>query len=95
MTSPGFTYGPGNLFGVNPVFANPTTPGAPACGSYADAPACMAMVIADFTPTNSAAVGYGFQMPVSEKVYDTLFPQWLCNVNLPAGLVTMGCYPGP
>ena len=28
-----FSYGPNNLFGTNPQFANPTIPGAPSCGS--------------------------------------------------------------
>jgi hypothetical protein len=88
----GFSYGPNNLFGTNPQFANAVTPGAPSCGSFTSVPACMAGVIANFTPTNSAAVGYGYQ-PVNSiaQYYDPLFPQWLCNVNLPSGLVSMSC----
>jgi hypothetical protein len=89
--STGFSYGPNNLFGTNPSFANAVAPGAPSCGSASSVPNCMATVIANFTPTASAAVGYGYQAPSAAQIYDPLFPQWLCNVNLPAGLVTMGC----
>ena len=87
----GFTPGT-NLFGTNPTFANAVAPGAPSCGSFASVPACMATVIADFMPTTAAALSYGYQVPSSALAYDPLFPQWLCNVNLPAGLVTMGCF---
>jgi len=86
-----FSYGPNNLFGTNPSFANAVAPGAPSCGSSSSVPNCMATVIANFTPTNASAIGYGYQKPSTSQTYDPLFPQWLCNVNLPAGLVTMGC----
>jgi hypothetical protein len=95
FNSPGFTYDPTNTFGTNPSFANPVAPEAPSCGNYSSVPACMATVIANFTPTNAAAAGYGYQIPDSAQTYDPLFPQWLCNVNLPAGLVTMGCKSAP
>jgi hypothetical protein len=88
-------YGPNNVLGTNPSFANAVAPGAPSCGSYANAPACMATVIANFTPTNAAASGYGYQIPSAARTYDPLFPQWLCNVNLPAGLISMGCQTAP
>jgi hypothetical protein len=88
-SSNGFSFGI-NTFN-NPNFANPTNPGAPSCGSFASVPACMATVIANFTPMTPAAVPYGYQVPRKAQIYDPLFPQWLCNVNLPAGLVTMGC----
>jgi len=90
----GFSWGPNNTF-TNPVLANPTNPGAPSCSGFASVPACMATVIANFTPTNAAASGYGYQVPSSTAVYDPLFPQWLCNVNLPPGLVSMGCQTAP
>jgi hypothetical protein len=83
-----------NSAGTNPAFSNPVKPSAPGCGSFASVPACMTSVIANFTPTNALAKGYGYQVPQSASVYDPLFPQWLCNVNLPAGLVTMGCLAG-
>jgi hypothetical protein len=51
----------------------------------------MATVIANFTPTAAAAKAYGYQTPSTSSTSDPLFPQWLCNVNLPAGLITMGC----
>jgi hypothetical protein len=86
----GFSAGPDNTFS-NPQFAAATVPSAPSCGSYSSVPACMATVIDNFTPTNSAAVGYGYQIPSATQTADPLFPQWLCNVNLPGGLVTMGC----
>jgi hypothetical protein len=87
-----FVYGPDNTFGTNPLFANATTPGAPSCGSATSVPNCMATVIANFTPTNAAAKGYGYQVPSSTAIYDPLFPQWLCSVtNLPAGLIENGC----
>jgi hypothetical protein len=90
-SSTGFFYGPNNLFGTNPTFASAAEPSAPSCSSYGSVPACMAAVIANFTPTNTAALGYGYQTPSSSSAYDPLFPLWLCNVNLPPGLVTMGC----
>jgi hypothetical protein len=93
VSSTGFSFGPNN-FTSNPAFANAVLPGAPSCGSSASVPACMATVIANFAPTNAAAKAYGYQVPQSASVYDPLFPQWLCNVNLPAGLVTMGCFTG-
>jgi hypothetical protein len=93
-TGTGFSFGPNNTFS-NPQLASPVEPGPPNCSNYSSVPACMAQVIADFTPTNPAAAGYGYQIPSSTSVYDPLFPQWLCNVNLPAGLVSMGCKAAP
>jgi len=90
----GFAYDPSNTFGTNPNFANPIEPSAPNCGSFASVPACMATMVANFTPTTAVAVLYGYQVPSTAQTNDPLFPQWLCNVtNLPAGLVTMGCLP--
>jgi hypothetical protein len=93
-SSPGFSYAANNLFGTNPNFVNATAPGAPSCSGTTSVPNCMATVIANFTPTTSAAKSYGYQVPSTTPSYDPLFPQWLCNVNLPAGLVTMGCPAG-
>ncbi len=78
-----FAYGPNNLFGTNPQFATAVAPGAPACSGKVNVPACMATVIANFTPTNAAARGYGYQIPISTSFYDPLFPQWLCGVIVP------------
>ena len=90
----GFAYGPANTFGTNPSLTNAVAPGAPSCGSSSSVPNCMATVIANFTPTTVAAVGYGYQARAINAVYDPLFPQWLCaNIvpELPAGLVENGC----
>lgn len=86
-----FAFGPNNTLGTNPGFANPVNPGAPNCGSASNVPNCMGAVISNFIPTTAAAKGYGYQVPTAPQTSDPLFPQWLCNVNLPAGLVTMGC----
>ena len=94
--SPGnaFTYGPNNLFGTNPSFANAVAPGAPSCGSASSVPNCMATVIANFVPTAAAAKSYGYQAVSTVSRYDPLYPQWLCTVTLPTGLVTPGCLAG-
>jgi len=89
--SPGFSYDPSDTFGTNPTLTGPADPGAPNCGLFASAPACFVSVVANFTPLTPAAVGYGYQTPSATAIHDSLFPQWLCNVNLPSGLVTMGC----
>lgn len=64
----------------------------PSCGGFANVPACMEALIANFKPLTQGALSYGYQQPSAEQVYDPLFPQWLCGVNLPSGLVTMGCF---
>jgi hypothetical protein len=87
-----FTWGSNNQFGIYPNFTNPVAPSAPKCGGAANAPSCMAPVIADFVPkSGSPALGYGYQKPLSTSVHDPLFPHWLCTANLPSGLITMGC----
>jgi len=92
INSSGFSYGSNNIFGVNPLLANPLVPGAPSCGGYANVTACMAGVIANFKPNNSSAKTYGYQQPSGTSVADSLFPKWLCTVNnFPSGLITKGC----
>ena len=91
LDSGSFQYDPSNTYGQSPAFANAVAPSIPNCGGTASVPACMATVIANFTPTNNTAVGYGYQIPGNTQTSDPLFPQWLCNVNLPGGLATMGC----
>ena len=86
-----FAFGAANVIGTNPAFANPVNPGAPSCSGSANVPACMATLIANFTPTNAAAKAFGYQPPSATSTNDPLFPQWLCSVTLPAGLVTKGC----
>jgi hypothetical protein len=89
--SSAFSFGSGNVLGTSPTFVNPVNPGAPSCSGTANVPGCMAKVIADFQPTAPGASAYGYQTPGTTSVYDPLYPQWLCNVGLPAGLVTPGC----
>jgi hypothetical protein len=86
-----FAFGALNVFGTSPAFANPVNPGAPSCSGSANVPGCMATLIANFTPTNAAAKAFGYQPPSGTSTNDPLFPQWLCSVTLPAGLVTKGC----
>ena len=86
-----FSFGSGNTFGTNPSLLNPVNPGAPSCTNASSVPNCMASVIANFTPQTAAAVPYGYQVPTANLVSDPLFPPWLCNVNLPSGIVVMGC----
>ncbi|MGI4755805.1 MAG: hypothetical protein ACRYGF_03040, partial [Janthinobacterium lividum] len=90
----GFTPGT-NVFGSNPGFANPVQPPAPACAGSASVIACMAQVISDFTPTNVLLRTFGYHAPSALPIYDPLFPKWLCNPNVPAGLTTMGCVANP
>ena len=89
-----FSFGPGNIFN-DPGFADPIDPGPPSCGRSTSVPNCMAKVIENFTPSVTAAKSYGYQIPNSNQIYDPLFPKWLCNANLPSGLVTMGCLTAP
>jgi hypothetical protein len=90
-----FTYATTNILGASPSFADTTIPTAPTCSGTANVPVCMANMVSNFTPTNTSALAMGYQKPASPAVSDPLFPQWLCNVNLPAGLVTMGCSTAP
>ena len=89
--SPGFAFAASNVLGANPDFTNPVDPGPPACGGYASVPACMATVIANFTPALNAARSYGYQAPAAGNVDDPFFPQWLCTAHIPSGLVAMSC----
>jgi hypothetical protein len=85
-----FAYGSNNILGVSPNFTNATAPGAPNCQNTSNVPACMATLVNDFAPTATSAQGFGHLAPTASSP-DPLFPQWLCSVNLPAGLVTLGC----
>jgi hypothetical protein len=89
--SPGFAFAASNVLGANPNFVNPVDPGPPACGGYSSVAACMATVIANFTPALNAARSYGYQAPVPDNLYDSFFPQWLCTAHIPSGLVSMAC----
>jgi len=89
--APNFTFNPNNIVGQDPKFSNAYVPGAPACGGASNVPDCMASVINNFTPANTAAISTGYQRADSTPVSDPLFPQWVCSANLPTGLTPMGC----
>lgn len=89
-SSPGFSYG-SNTTGTNPAFTSTTVPGAPSCSGKANVPSCMATMIANFTPTAPGSTAFGYQAPSLSLVTDSLFPTWLCNTNLPPGLVSSPC----
>lgn len=93
VSSPGFAYGPTNTTGTNPAFANVADPGQPSCTGKVNTLDCMSTVIANYTPATAAAKAFGYQGSVTPttQTYDPLFPQWLCNVTLPSGLITMHC----
>ncbi len=91
IDAPGFQFGDGNIFGTDPMFVNAAIPGAPSCGTASDVKDCMHAVIAGFTARAPGAAGFGYQAPIAKQAYDALFPQWLCHVNLPANLTSMGC----
>jgi hypothetical protein len=90
-----FAFGSGNTLGTNPAFVSTSDPGAPSCGNSSSVSDCLASLIANFTPTATMARSYGYQIPSAVTTYDPLFPVWLCNVNLPSGLVTLGCGADP
>ena len=92
--STGFAPGAGNITSIDPVLANPASPGTPSCSGFATTTACMANVIANFAPTEASAVSYGYQQPSNTPVKNSYYPKWLCGVSdLPSGLVTPGCAP--
>ena len=64
----GFSYGPNNLTGNDPRFANPMKPSSPSCSGFASVPACMATLIANFTPTNPVAAPYGHEVPGTVEI---------------------------
>jgi hypothetical protein len=86
-----FAYGANNILGTSPGFSNATVPAAPTCQNTSNVPNCMASLVNDFVPTAAAALGFGYQTPSAVSSPDPLFPQWLCIVKLPPGLVTLGC----
>jgi hypothetical protein len=89
-------FGTGSPCGTNlntdPAFSSPSVPGAPSCGAFSSVMTCMATVISNFAATGGGLSGYGFQTPpTTGSSGDPLFPAWLCNVNLPSGLVYLNC----
>lgn len=89
--APSFGFATNNVVGQSPNFNNAQTPSAPYCSGTGNTTSCMASVIWNLAPTNSAAKTLGYQWPSSTSTYDPMFPQWVCNVNLPSGIITKGC----
>jgi hypothetical protein len=89
-SSPLFNYGT-NLKGTDPNFVSPSAPSAPSCSGKKNVPDCMSNVIANFTARASGATAYGYQPITGEKGYNSFFPQWLCNVGLPSGVINTYC----
>ena len=85
-----FGYDSNNTLGVDPYLQNAYTPGAPSCGGTGTVANCMGWLTSNFLPTVAAAKPYGHQWP-GNYGYDPLFPQWVCNTNIPSGLIKRGC----
>ncbi len=85
-----FVYDGNNTLNQDPSFKGPYVPSAPACNGTGTTTNCMNNVVQAFKAQNTAANGAGYQPPTSFH-YDPMFPQWVCNVNLPSGLITRGC----
>jgi hypothetical protein len=85
-----FTYDSTNVLGQSASFANAYNPGAPGCAGTGNVASCMGWLTSNFTPTSNSAAAYGHQLPANTPS-DPLFPQWLCSVNLPAGLIRTSC----
>jgi hypothetical protein len=88
---PNFSYSSDNVLGVNPWLANAYVPGPPACGGATNVANCMSWVANNFKPTNSSVAWAGFHTPSYSPASAPLFPTWVCNANLPPGLVTKPC----
>jgi hypothetical protein len=86
-----FKYAPSNVLGQKPDFKAVVNPGAPSCEGTSNVPSCVSSLISALVSTNSESAGTGYQVPSSSEKYDALFPQWICRVTLPAGLITKGC----
>jgi hypothetical protein len=86
----GFALG-NSMSAVNPRFENPWPPGTPYCTEAANSAACMSSTIANFKISNSSVSGYGYQVPGTNFVSNSLYPAWLCNVQMPDGIDNPGC----
>lgn len=85
-----FTYDSNNVLGVDPYLDNAYVPSAPSCGGTGTVANCMGWLTTNFLPTVTSAKSYGHQWPGNYS-YDSLFPQWVCNVNIPNDLIKRGC----
>ena len=91
--STGFSFAATNILGVDPQFVNPPTtdPGPPNCASSTSVAQCMSSTFAGLLPKAASAVGLGIQALGGGTTSDPLFPSWVCNVALPAGLLPNHC----
>jgi hypothetical protein len=91
--SPGFSYATSNILGIAPLFVSPpaVNPGPPNCAGSASVAQCMAPTFAGLLPQAPSALGLGIQPLGGSATADPLFPNWLCNVGLPAGLIPNHC----
>jgi hypothetical protein len=91
--SPGFSYPTSNILGIDPLFVNPptTNPGPPNCAGSSSVAQCMSSTFAGLLPKTPSAVGLGIQPLGGTPIVDPLFPSWLCNTGLPAGLIPNHC----
>jgi hypothetical protein len=91
--SPGFSYAVSNILGIDPLFVNPptTNPGPPSCAASTSVAQCMASTFAGLLPKAPSAAGLGIQPLGGTATADPLFPGWICNVGLPAGLIPNHC----
>jgi hypothetical protein len=91
--STGFSFAATNILGVDPQFVNPPTtdPGPPNCASSTSVAQCMSSTFAGLLPKAASAVGMGIQALGGATTSDPLFPSWVCNVALPAGLIPNHC----
>jgi hypothetical protein len=90
-SSNGFAYGTHQIVGTNPSFTNPQVPGAPNCGGKSNSLDCMKTTLAGFIPTASGISGYGYQPVTGSYIQNDYYPQWLCNVTLPNGIISNYC----
>ena len=86
-----FLFGSDHIMGRNPQIARARRPRAPDCRGTSSVPNCMASMVKDFMPRDPRAAGFGYRVPGSGSTDNPLFPQWLCNVDLPTGLITPSC----
>jgi hypothetical protein len=86
-----FSYSSSNVLGVNPYLSDPYVPGPPSCGWAANVTNCMGWVADNFKPTNDSATWAGRQTPSNSPQSDPLFPTWVCNAELPDGLIIKPC----
>jgi hypothetical protein len=91
--STGFSFAASNILGTDPQFVNPpaTDPGPPNCAGTGSVAQCMASTFAGLLPKATSAAGLGVQPLGGAATSDPLFPSWVCNVNLPSGLIPNHC----